>query len=237
MFGFLGNIFGGVASAVGSLFGHRESARAQRATNEWNAQLAREQMQFQERMSNTAWSRAVADLKRAGLNPILAAHSAASSPSGAMATMQNPELQASEHYGSAARMAFLEGRAMESNIAHTQATTTKITSEIQNVNADTNLKNISASTSAAQSRLYDDQAALVKLNAAKVLQDMQQSKILFDLGMSYKSAESDYWKRVGSSGYGYYRNGLVGGVTDAIMSMPESNSGKSVSGFLKKLFN
>lgn len=78
-----------VAGIAGDIIGGLFGDSGQRDANRMNLKIAREQMDFQERMSSTAYQRAAEDLEKAGLNRILALGSPASSPAGARATMQS----------------------------------------------------------------------------------------------------------------------------------------------------
>ena len=72
---------------AGPILGGLFSAAGARKQQQFTAGQAQKQMDFQREMSNTAHQREVADLRAAGLNPILSATggSGASSPGGAMA--------------------------------------------------------------------------------------------------------------------------------------------------------
>lgn len=133
-----------IISAGASLLGGMFTKEGQEDTNVANAEQAARQMDFQERMSNTSYQRAVTDMRSAGLNPMLAySQGGAGTPGGAMATMQNALGAGVQSAQAGARVA--------PDIEH-------VRSQAANLNADTENK-------AAQGDLYRAQAARTRTQA------------------------------------------------------------------------
>jgi len=100
------------SSALGFLSNER--------ANEQSRAMSREAMNFEERMSNTAFQRAKSDLLAAGMNPMLAVGHSASTPSGQMGDVKS-SADVIQRGFSAASAHRLEAQSIAQNIATSKA--------------------------------------------------------------------------------------------------------------------
>ena len=126
--GIVGSVVSGGLGLLGGILNNNANANQASTANQFSAQQAQNQMDFQKEMSNTSYQRGTADMEAAGLNPMLAySQGGASVPTGAMgvaqqAQMQNVALPAIQAMNNTASTALSYAKA-PSEIANTQQQT------------------------------------------------------------------------------------------------------------------
>jgi len=147
-----------IANGAADIWSANEDRKAQRDANNANIASAREANQWQEKMSNTAYQRAMEDMGKAGLNPMLAfSQGGASTPSA-----QTAVSQAASKGGM--------GRAVSKNIEggiQNAFASQKLNNETSSTNSTVQLQAQQANTAKSQSRLNQAQAKLSEKNAVK----------------------------------------------------------------------
>ena len=147
------SVAGGAAiggSIGGGLGGAFDASSSAKEINRQQQELAESQMAFQERMSSTAHQREVADLKAAGLNPVLSANSGASSPSGAMAVLRNP---ADSRYDALSKVVSSASAINQARLVNEQVKTQKEQTGL--IRTNTNLQFFNAAEAAANARIAE----------------------------------------------------------------------------------
>jgi len=159
-------LFSSIAKIAAPVIGALSGAQGQSSANRANIAQSKEQMDFQREMSNTSYQRGVADMRKAGLNPMLAyTQGGASTPSGTKADIGNVTKAGIEAASSAAQLSNVQS---QTELNETNAA--KSLAEAEKIRAETDF------TKGARTDLTKEQTNKIGYENAKILADTQLSQ-------------------------------------------------------------
>lgn len=203
-------VLGSLISAGASLLGGGGQAASAKYATDVSRESADKQMAFQERMSSTSHQREVADLRAAGLNPILSATggSGSSAPSGASFSASVPDVSSMVSNAIAAVTAVQQLKLLSSQIRSVDAGVVKTAAETGFITD--NMKNLSTAR-----ELQNANRKLIELTTASNAIDFTKAKQRFvstggegKLGSAWRALEA-VKDLLGGAGHSSSRNVFI----------------------------
>lgn len=230
MFPLISGLISGGASLLGGIFSSNTSAKNTEAqiqaqqqmqgeTEAFNANQAQLNRDFQEQQSSTAYQRSTADMKAAGLNPMMMFGSGgpASVPSGSTASVGTPTVPMPQNTSPLAGLGAAVSKGLDSAI--TAKTLDKMTDEIANLQATRGLTTAETDVERERRLTQEAQTHKTSYEATGAMLDLGQKRLGSTTASDVLSMPDDVRKGIVRGKFQEpYIGGAVGGVLGALQS-------------------
>lgn len=206
----IGSVLGVGGNLLGGAFTNSNSAKMSKKQYKYNLALQMQAQAFAERMANTAHQREVADLRKAGLNPILSATGGNGAPAPVTGTNS-------------------VGMASPADMSSIGSAFTKSVSDLADASSNSLNSRTSAKAQQSQAAVNESQVkvnnAQAALTGAKAVKEIEESKVWKDAGKGYDEIKN-------------LMNGFFNDLSEAAVGSVSSgssvSSGKSQKGFFDR---